>query len=447
MELMKPNFKFKVLGDVFLSPTDLQSLTLLYQPIIGVDAFSLYTLLSSLPINAPQRHHLLLQITGGNMERLVETRHRLEAAGLLDVYESDKSMTYVLKQPLSVKQFFSDAIMRAFLYVKVGVQDFNTLKNMLIPEVCSVSGDRSTKRFDEVFDVRVLSRFDQNLPFDRENGGEELSPKIGNQGIEIATVFDSSMLTSILVKKGISQEMITPGLLRVLNEFAFLYKFDIHELARLVFDAVIPDGTVDFVKMKSLARIQFQLMSKGENVQVVVKEEQVKTKEPDSDVSKQGIITFLEQSPIDFLQFKSGGKPPVPADMKLVEWLYIDQGMPAGVVNVLVDYVLNYTDGNLPKQLIEKIAGQWQRQGVSTTGAAMDKVTKSLVKSSDYQKEKQKPIANQTRHLKHVTRVEPIPEWLGKTGHNENTEDIAAKERIEQMKRAMMNGGAGNAET
>jgi len=431
---MKPNFKFKLLGDVSLSPTDLQSLTLLYQPLIGVDAFSLYFLFLTLPNSTRKKHHLLLQITGSSMDHLIDNRQRLEAVGLLDVYKLDDMMTYVLKQPLSIKQFFSDAIMRAFLYVKVGAQDFNALKNMLVSKADSILGDKETKRFDEVFDVRALSRIDQNLPM------ENVINRTG-QGIEIATTFDTAKLNSILIKKGISQEILTAEFLKILNEFAFLYKFDTHELARLVFDSLMPDGKVDLVKMKLLARTQFQLMSNGVNMQVVVKDERIGSEQAVLNRDEDGIITFLEQSPIDFLRFKSGGKPPVPADMKLVEWLYVDQGMPAGVVNVMVDYVLNYTDGQIPKQLIEKIAGQWQRQGVKTTQAAMDKVAKSLAKSSEYQKEKQKPIVNQARNLKNVTRVEPIPEWLGKTNNENAAADIAATERIEQMKRKMLDGG------
>lgn len=442
MEIIKPNFNFKVLGDVFLSPTDLQSLTLLYQPIIGVDAFSLYFLFLTLPVATEQKHHLLLQITGGGMDHLVESRHRLEAAGLLDVYTSEDLMTYVLKSPLSAQQFFNDAIMRAFLYVKIGVQDFNALKNMLVSTADSARGDKSTKRFDEVFDVRAraLSIFDPNMQFDHHIKKVE-------KGIKLAQVFDSSMLTSILVRKGIAEKIITPDLLKVLNDLSFLYKFNEHELARLVFDALIPDGTVDIVRMKYLARTQFQLTSKGESVQVVVKEKQIGIEKPANENSEQRMIAYIENDPINFLTFKSGGKPPVPADMKLVEWLYIDQGMPAGVVNVLIDYVLNYTDGNLPKQLIEKIAGQWQRQGVNTTGAAMDKVRKSLAKRSQYQKEKQKPIANQPRNLKNVTRAEPIPEWLDKINHDQDGGDLAAKERVEKMKQMMLAGGVENAET
>lgn len=435
MERMKPNFNYKIVGDVFLSPTDLQTLTLLYQPIMGVDAFSLYLTFLSLPKKIQQKHHLLLQLTGGNMEAFMDKRHKLEAMGLLDSYQSETSITYLLKQPLSIKQFFGDAIMRAFLYVKLGIQDFNYLKQLLVEEAPALDGEKMTKRFDQVFEVRPLTRVEQNLQLD-------LKSEHSKQGIEIAPIFDASMLKQVLLKKGISWEIITSDLMKILNEFAFLYKFDVHELSRLVFDALIPDGSVDIMKMKQLARMQFQLMSKGENVQVLVKEDQVAS-EVVATPAKEDIISFLEQSPVEFLRFKADGKPPVPADLKLVEWLYVDQGMPAGVINVLVEYVLDYTDGNLPKQLIEKIAGQWQRQGIMTTQAAMAQVIATVKKSNAYQKEKQQPLlhSNRNQPLKRATRTEPIPEWLGKieTEQPQKNDENEARKRIEQMKQLMRN--------
>lgn len=437
MELLKPNFKFKVTGSVTLSPDEIQSLAILYQPIIGSDAFSLYTTLTTLPQKTKHAHHLLLQIFDSSMEQLVEKRLRLEATGLIDTYESDDLLTYVLKKPLSVRNFLSDGIMSAFLYVKVGVKDFTSIKQMLTPDDKELEGANVSKRFDDVFDIRALTRVPQNL-ISQNQDKERL-------GIEISAHFDESIFASILVKKGISQEIITQSLLTTLNELAFLYKFDVHELARLVFDSLDPAGVVDFVKLKSLARTQFQLMSKGEHVQVVAKDEENESTEKLIKKDQDAVVSFLEQNPIDFLRFKSGGKPPVPADVRLVEWLYLDQQMNPGVVNVLVDYVLDYTDGSLPKQLVEKIAGQWQRQNVSTVQAAMDKVMKTLQKSNDYKKEQQKPISAGARHLKKATRVEPIPDWLGKSDHHETAGDAAAKERVEQLKRSLTDGGAGDA--
>ncbi|MCL1990056.1 MAG: DnaD domain protein [Defluviitaleaceae bacterium] len=443
MESIKPHFKFKVASDVFLSPSDLQTLTLLYQPIMGVHAFSLYLTLLTMPKKTAHRHHLLLQIFDEKMSNFLETRNRLEAVGLLDVYEAADVVNYVLKQPLSIRQFFGDAIMRAFLYVKLGAQDFNGLKQMLVTNLAVPAGERVTKRFDDVFDVRPLSRIEPNMPFERDR-------KPSEQGIELAIAFDATMLRTILVQKGISQEILTPDTMKILNEFAFLYKFDVHELARLVFDGLLPDGSLDVTKIKALARTQFQLINKGEHLKVTLKESKVEHEKATSGQPENGIIPFLEQSPVAFLRFKSGGKPPVPADVKLVEWLYIDQGLPAGVVNVLVDYVLDYTDGSLPKQMIEKIAGQWQRQGINTTQAAMDKVIRTLRKSNQYQKEKQRPIGiSQAQHIQKATRVEPIPEWLGQTidQSQQTATDAAAKGRIEQMRHAFINGGGESEET
>ena len=438
---MKPNFSFQVLGDIFLKPTEIQALTFLYQPIIGVDAFSLYHLLAGLPDGTKNKHHMLLQITGGSMENLLDARYKLEAAGLVEVYESELQVTYLLKPPLSITGFFADAIMRAFLYVKVGAQDFNALKNMLL-SVDSVSTDlgaKMTKRFDEVFDIRALTRAPADLRFTTHSPQPEI-------GIEVATMFELSNLQNVLVKKGISLEMVTPELVKMLNEFAFLYKFDVHELARLVFDAMMPDGTVDSIKMKKLARTQFQLMSKGSELAVVAKSDQVATETPLQGTEQEGIVMFLEQSPTAFLQFKSGGKTPIPGDLRLVEWMHMDQGMPAGVVNVLVDYVLDYADGKLPRPLVETIVGQWQRLGINTTDKAMNQVATVLRKSNDYQKEKSKPQLTKV-NMKRATRVEPIPEWIAGANANRSAnvaDDEAAKARIEEMKMAMYHVEKGN---
>ena len=438
---MKPNSSFKVTGEVFLKPSELQSLTFLYQPIIGVDAFSLYHILLGFPNGTEKKHHILLQLTSRNMDKLIEARHRLEAAGLLDVYETEECVTYLLKQPLSINSFFAEVILQAFLYVKVGAQDFNALKNMLLPTATQNSelGTKVSKRFDEIFDIRTLTHAPNNL---RTNSN---MPQV-EVGIDVATMFDLSNLQNVLVKKGITTEIITPVLVKMLNEIAFLYKFDVYELARLVFDAMVPDGTVDTIKMKKLARTQFQLMSKGSELAVVAQSKLVATETPPLGMEQEKIVSFLEQSPLLFLQFKAGGKTPIPADLRLIEWMHMDQGMPAGVVNVLVDYVLDYADGKLPRPLVESIVGQWQRLGINTTDKAMNQVATVLRKSNDYQKEKSKPQKTLV-NVKRATRVEPIPEWITGTNANRSAnvaDDEAAKARIEEMKMAMYHVEKGN---
>jgi len=437
--MMKPNHMFLLLGAVELTCPQRTALSLLYQPIIGVDAFSLYETLRHLPINSPHKHHLLLQITGWDMTRLLQGRNRLEGAGLIEVYETDDGLTYCLKPSLTVQQFFNDAMMRAFLAVKIGNNDFTRLKDMLLEPQIAPAGEKTTKRFDEVYDIKTLTRAKPIfLPV--------AAGTTADAGIHVKQVVDETLLLGVLQKKGMGHFNLGTDVLSVLNELAFLYKFDEHELATLVFDSALPDGTVDQTKMRQRARGQFQLVSKGLAVEVVVKGDEEDQIFKNSPVATDHFISFMEQSPMDFLQFKSGGKPPVPSEMKLVEWLFTDQGMPAGVVNVLVDYVLNYTGGNLPKPLVERIAAQWQRQNVRTTEEAMAKVKSHLTKSHDYKKEKEKPVSAQPHQLmKRATRVEPIPEWLGQRAPSEgSTEDSDALDRIAQMKK-MLSGGEADA--
>jgi len=430
---MKPTVKFQIRRSFSFNEEALQSLTLLYQPIIGAKALSLFLTLQSLS-SKEEAHHLLVQALNVSMDELMELRHHLEAVGLLDVYEKKDRLNYVIKAPLSPRQFFSDGIMSAFLYVKIGERDFIQMKRSFIHPVAEMGCKRITKKFDDVFDVRVLGKVD----FNKEhliNGNLSTSA-----GASIGSFFDETVLLTTLKQKGIDVGILTPPILKTLNELAYLYKFDVHELAHLIHDAINPCGEVDLSKLRSRASKQFQLLHAGSRVEVVVKEE--KSNEDHAkrkgDPNKDELMDFLSQSPIDFLRFKSGGKPPVPADMKLVEWLFVDQQMPAGVVNVLMEYVLDYTDGSLPKQLVEKLAGQWQRKGINTTEAAIAQVKQVLTKSNTYKNEKQAPIAT-SRNLKHVTRSEPIPEWFGKDYDGEkHQEDAEVKARFESMKRTML---------
>ncbi|MCL2559112.1 MAG: DnaD domain protein [Turicibacter sp.] len=429
---MKPNAKFRLTPTATLASDELQSLTLLYQPIVGPSAFSLYMALLTLPEKKEYDHHFLLQVMGYHMDQLVDTRQRLEAVGLLDVYKADNGLSYKLKKPLIATDFFSDGIMSAFLYVKIGTKDFLMTKQLLLESDDVLTGEKVSKRFDEVFDIAALARAPHEVTTQER--------QCDQPGIRLDQSFDEKSLVEMLIKKGISREIITPKLLNTLNELAFLYKFDVHELARLVFDSTEPIGTVNTSKMKALARTQFQLMSKGHHVEVVVKDPNkavVEKLDKDRvDDSRDGMTAFLAQNPIDFLRFKSGGKPPVPADVKLVEWLYVDQQMDAGVVNVLIDYVLKHTDGRLPKQLVEKIAGEWQRQNIATSQAAMEKVIKTIQNSSEYKSGQKQPVAKRKAPV-----AEAIPGWFGKENEQpkmSREEAEAARQRMEQMRSAFL---------
>ena len=74
-------------------------------------------------------------------------------------------------------------------------------------------------------------------------------------------------------------------------------------------------------------------------------------------------------------------------------------GLPPGVVNVLLEYVLLKYDYKLPRNLVEKIAGHWKRLGISSVEEAFEQAKKEewemkkkkQPRSSHTQKSRKKP--------------------------------------------------------
>jgi len=81
---LKPKTGFTVRVNGRISDLSWQTLTQLYQPIMGPSAAGLFSALFWLPNRGTyQRHTTLLTVLGLDLEHLYEARIRLEATGLL----------------------------------------------------------------------------------------------------------------------------------------------------------------------------------------------------------------------------------------------------------------------------------------------------------------------------------------------------------------------------
>ena len=78
--------------------------------------------------------------------------------------------------------------------------------------------------------------------------------------------------------------------------------------------------------------------------------------------------------PYQFLKNYYNGNEPFPMTVKLAEDLVIVYGLPVGVVNVLIEYVLTTHNGQFPKRLVDTIASNWRQLGISTAQMAVDYV-------------------------------------------------------------------------
>lgn len=108
------------------------------------------------------------------------------------------------------------------------------------------------------------------------------------------------------------------------------------------------------------------------------------------------IYTFETISPRELLISKNKGNEPTKRDLRLVEDLLLDYNLKPGVVNVLIDYVLNINDKKLTRGLVETMAGEWQRKGIETVEDAMSLCEK------EHKKRTKKTIEEKKLLLKHL---------------------------------------------
>ena len=75
--------------------------------------------------------------------------------------------------------------------------------------------------------------------------------------------------------------------------------------------------------------------------------------------------------PASWLAVLQNGHKPADSDLKILESLSLNLGLPNPVINALVDFVLQKNDNILSKAYIEKIGAALAREGVKTSLDAM----------------------------------------------------------------------------
>ena len=126
---------YTVVNKTILNENDRKIITMLYQPIIGYTATSLYfTLIDDLDklelISDDLTHHHLMATMQLKLESIVKAREKLEAVGLLKTYfkkENVNHYVYLLYSPIPANEFFNHPILNIVLYNNLGKEEYEKL--------------------------------------------------------------------------------------------------------------------------------------------------------------------------------------------------------------------------------------------------------------------------------------------------------------------------------
>jgi len=422
-----PADTYTVLCKSIITDLDRKLITFLYQPIIGYTAVSLYfTLLDDLEqmfISEDFTHHHLMATMQLKLEKIIEAREKLEAAGLLKTYlkrENVNNYAYLIFAPLSASEFLNHPILNVVLYNNLGKTEYDKIvKYFRAPRISLKEYTDVSKKFSDVFQSTAGSFVFEN---------EDVLDRNSNR-LQIVSGIDLNLLIESIPKNMVHEKCFTPDVLELLENLSYVYKLDMDVLIGLVRDHLNERGFLDKTEFRKACRNYYQFENSGRLPTVVYKTQPEYLRTPKGDTSKKArlIYTFETTTPYDFLASKCKSGEPSSRDMRLIEELMVDFKLNPGVVNVLIAYVLHINNKKLNKNYVETIAGQWQRIPIETVEEALELTQK------EYKKQKKKQEVKQVVKNVKTSSKESLPVWFDK--EIDSMEISAAEE--EEMSRLL----------
>ena len=422
-----PADTYTVINKSIITEQDKKIVSMLYQPIIGYTATSLYyTLLNSLTdqeiMSEDLTHHHLMATMQLKLDDIVVAREKLEAIGLIKTYikkDNINQYVYLIYSPLEASDFFNHPVLNIVLYNNVGKKEYDKLLNSFkIPYVNLKEYTDITSSFDEVF------KSSHETMMERE---DNITKRDSNK-IKINKEIDFDLIISSIPQSQISDKCFNEETKELINYLSYIYDISTLEMQGIIRDSINERGLIDKTILRKSCRGYYQFENAGNLPTLIYNKQPEFLKKPEGDNSKWAkmVYTFENITPYQLLKAKYKGAEPTDRDKRLVESLLIDQKLNPGVVNVLISYVLKTNNEQLKKSYVETIAGQWKRSNIETVEDAMkfaEKFHKKMKKQLT-DKEEIKKVPKEKKE-----KEQTLPAWFG----NEQKIEETTNEEIEEI--------------
>ncbi len=388
METLRRSDTFVVSGEGLCSEIDYQVLTLLYQPIIGQKAFTLYMTLMNLMnrqdlISEEHYHSDLESFLGLKVSEIEEERFKLEAIGLLVTFFANDNFTYEIKLPLSARNFINDGILGEYLIASITKTRFKKLL-----KIFKVKAPNKKQKYN------ISKAFNEIFPALEATDNEYESDLLANKTKSFAKLtnynFNWRLFSETIVTDMYDTENLTEAVKSKIEQLSYVYGLDELKMAEIFMKSLDENNQINIEVLAKNSRSNYNVEPIDPN------REEVPIKVVDTD----NIANYFKTiSPKDLLAELGDGLVST-ADLRHVERLIDEVGLDSAVVNVLLAYIVKTKGNNLPSYAyIQKVGMGWKRDKIDTVDLALD-----YIKHLDSSKDKPQ--------YKKSTRPDVKPDWL-----------------------------------
>ncbi len=390
MPTLEANTQLRISAHASLSQDHLHALSLLYLPVVGCDAYSLYMALYALTdrsrLKSPSYPHaFLFDMLNMPAQSFLKARQTLEASGLLETFQGEEEFLMELFLPLSPESFIKDSPFGPYLKHEIGEERFEDL-------IAHFKITRTRKKRYEPVSVS----FDEVFPPMRNPVETKASyVQARSKKTEVKHATDIDLVLEAIPDTLLAASHRTKRFKEKLREMAYVYQLGEEALRDLIRQSLTKDKTIDFTRFRTLAQKEYQHQSP--------RRIQKKT-------DAYSLDYFQSVHPKTMLEETTGMKVPA-ADLKVVEKLITESGLPLEVLNVLIAYVLKELDNQFPVyNYFEKIVAEWKRANVESAADAIAHIEKKIQKRKD--RTQQKPYKRRGREKPVDTDIDWFKEYL-----------------------------------
>jgi len=236
-----------------------KELNLLYLPLLGNDAISLYNflgskMLSDKNLSKNYLHYDILDNLALSNHKFIVARKKLEAIGLLQTFYIDNNgvgqFVYKIKQALNFSQFFGTPVLAQLLENTIGTVEYKELSNYYsLDKVSFRSFEEITSKFSDVFHLENLNDF----------GFDYLENKVTSGPNFDEYYFDFDKLNYYLANSYLTEVISNDEVKNKILGLAHIYKMDSQDMAKAIEKSVEITNGASEINLKVLTDYIVQL--------------------------------------------------------------------------------------------------------------------------------------------------------------------------------------------
>lgn len=348
--------KVNIYASSLLSIDDFESLTLLYTPVAGMRAINVYETLYALVdrsslVSKNLVYINILDLLGIDDDTFYDARLKLEALGLIETLSKNNEYVFLMKLPLTPKQFLQDSVFGVYLKEAVGEAMLESIVELFrIAKVDRLGYKNLSVTFDQVFQSRDENgiNVDGFIMGRKPNGSVTIKNHTFDFNSFMSKIDDSQISNIAEVRK-------------LITNISFIYGYDSDVMVSLFNQSIASNGMFDSKILKRKASLYNKHLNDGKVKAIVKPDMSEEEYEAMNIVANTSIKDLLDQVWPDYPQ----------TYLKTINDIYDKVDMERDVLNIMLFYVLKQKNGELPSlSYFIKVADSWKENGYDTRESA-----------------------------------------------------------------------------